>query len=68
MSVVKAMEQFCSSCITFPYHPACEEDLINAPQRPKMELFNHQQLLIAHSVPAPGRDMRQPHHFDKQVC
>ena len=54
----------------FRITPLAMEDLINAPQRPKMELFNHQQLLIAHSVPAPGRDMTPSQLgivFDKQV-
>ena len=38
----------------FRITPLAMEDLVNAPQRPKMELFEHQQLLIAHSVPAAG--------------
>jgi magnesium transporter len=54
----------------FRITPLAMEDLVNAPQRPKMELFEHQQLLIAHSVPAPGRDMTPSQLgivFDKQV-
>ena len=54
----------------FRITPLAMEDLVNAPQRPKMELFEHQQLLIAHSVPAAGRDMTPSQLgivFDKQV-
>ncbi len=54
----------------FRITPLAMEDLVNAPQRPKMELFEHQQLLIAHSVPAPGHDMTPSQLgivFDKQV-
>ena len=54
----------------FRITPLAVEDLVNAPQRPKMELFEHQQLLIAHSVPAAGRDMTPSQLgivFDKQV-
>ena len=36
----------------FRISPLAMEDLVNAPQRPKMELFDHQQLIIAHTVPA----------------
>lgn len=36
----------------FRISPLAMEDLVNAPQRPKMELFEHQQLIIAHTVPA----------------
>ncbi len=36
----------------FKISPLAMEDLVNAPQRPKMELFDHQQLIIAHTVPA----------------
>lgn len=36
----------------FRISPLAMEDLVNAPQRPKMELFAHQQLIIAHTVPA----------------
>lgn len=41
----------------FRITPLAMEDLVNAPQRPKMELFDHQQLIIAHSVPAATKDM-----------
>lgn len=39
----------------FRISPLAMEDLINSPQRPKMELFEHQQLIIAHTVPATGQ-------------
>ena len=54
----------------FQITPLAMEDLVNAPQRPKMELFEHQQLLIAHSVPATGRDLTPSQLgivFNKQV-
>jgi len=63
----KTLQQLASR---FRITPLAMEDLVNAPQRPKMELFEHQQLLIAHSVPAPGRDMTPSQLgivFDKQV-
>ncbi|MGI9471461.1 MAG: magnesium/cobalt transporter CorA [Rubripirellula sp.] len=41
----------------FRITPLAMEDLVNAPQRPKMELFEHQQLIIAHSVPSATKDM-----------
>ncbi len=34
----------------FRISPLAMEDLVNAPQRPKSELFEHQQLLIAHCL------------------
>lgn len=46
----------------FQISPLAMEDLVNAPQRPKTELFEHQHLLIAHCVvvtdrhePTPGQ-------------
>ena len=54
----------------FRITPLAMEDLVNAPQRPKMELFDHQQLIIAHSVPAATKDMNPSQLgivFDEQV-
>ena len=54
----------------FRITPLAMEDLVNAPQRPKMELFEHQQMIIAHSVPAATRDMNPSQLgivFDEQV-
>ena len=54
----------------FHITPLAMEDLVNAPQRPKMELFEHQQLIIAHSVPAATKDMSPSQLgiiFDEQV-
>ena len=39
----------------FRISPLAMEDLVNAPQRPKMELFEHQQVIIAHTVPSAGQ-------------
>jgi magnesium transporter len=39
----------------FRISPLAMEDLVNTPQRPKMELFTHQQLIIAHTVPDAGQ-------------
>lgn len=36
----------------FRISPLAMEDLVNASHRPKLELFDHQGLIIAHSVPA----------------
>ena len=54
----------------FQITPLAMEDLVNAPQRPKMELFDHQQLIIAHSVPAVSDNMTPSQLgivFNKQV-
>lgn len=39
----------------FRISPLAMEDLVNASHRPKLELFEHQGLIIAHSVPANNR-------------
>ena len=53
----------------FRISPLAMEDLVNAPQRPKMELFEHQQVVIAHSVPAAHQN-KEPNQlgilFDKK--
>lgn len=36
----------------FQISPLAMEDLVNATHRPKLEIFEHQALIIAHSVPA----------------
>ena len=40
----------------FRISPLAMEDLVNAPQRPKSELFVHQQLIIAHSLVLDDHD------------
>ena len=40
----------------FKISPLAMEDLVNAPQRPKSELFIHQQLIIAHSLVLDDHD------------
>jgi magnesium transporter len=43
----------------FRISPLAMEDLVNASHRPKLELFEHQGLIIAHSVPA-GHQTKTP--------
>lgn len=44
----------------FRISPLAMEDLVNAPQRPKTELFEHQHLLIAHCVAPANRNQPAP--------
>jgi magnesium transporter len=52
----------------FKLHPLVLEDVVNVPQRPKIEYYEDQMLIITHMVMmAPSMDGKAPHFISEQI-